>query len=156
MKSGATNLLELLIEHESALGRLYVAFAGVFNDTRVFWQTLAGDEQRHARGLGSLLTDPKLEQWLGPEVQSRSPAVKSSTQYVNEQEARAQAGGFSQLQALAVAKDIEDALIERLSLPSRIEGCAQIDAVVAELQAETNRHRELIGAKLEAERHIRL
>ncbi len=86
----------------------------------------------------------------------RPQAVKSSVAYVESQRARAEEGGLGLLQALAIARDLENALIEnefsKLSGPVNVE----IGSVLEDLAAETERHRKTLAEALESERRLRL
>ncbi len=48
MQGQASHIVELLINHELALKRLYARFSTSFPTQRDFWQSLAADEQSHA------------------------------------------------------------------------------------------------------------
>ncbi len=152
MTGDEPSVLELLIEHELAVKRLYEAFAVLFADRRDFWQSLARDEQGHADRLERLR--PQSTEvgrfWLDSGL--RPQAVKSSIAYVESQKARAQEGRLRLLQALSIAKDLENALIEdefsKLSGPVNVE----IGSVLEDLAAETDRHRRTLAEALEAER----
>ncbi len=153
MTGDEPSVLELLIEHELAVKRLYEVFAVLFADRRDFWQGLARDEQGHADRLERLR--PQSTEvgrfWLDSGL--RPQAVKSSIAYVESQKARAQEGRLRLLQALAIAKDLENALIEdefsKLSGPVNVE----IGSVLEDLAAETDGHRRTLAEALEAERH---
>lgn len=152
MTTDAPDVLELLIDHELSIKRLYEAFVAAFNDLRGFWQTLAGDEQGHADRLEKLRTEPTLNLWLTHEGRLKPPAIKSSIEYVQSQTTRAQGGGLSLLQALAIARDLESALIERQFLAPSEPVCAEIRSTLMELTAETERHRQVVADALETEK----
>lgn len=156
MALDASGLLELLAEHELAIKHLYLTFAGAFDDVRGFWQTLAGDEQAHADRLEALLMEAGLDQWLGHQDRLKPEAIRSSVDHMREQSERAARGELTLLQALAVARDIEDALIDRMVLLPGTEGHPGIDAVISELKIETSEHRELIAEALATEKRLRL
>lgn len=152
MSDDARATLDLLAEHEAAMGDLYVAYAAAFPESRDLWRSLAGEEYRHASRLESLRDQRALSDWLTPEVGRRSQAFRSSIDYVKEQTSRAEQRALSQLQAFAVAKDIEDALIDRLEVLPDAPSCAEIGGVLAELRAETSGHREMLARALENEK----
>jgi hypothetical protein len=154
MERETPDVLQLLIDHESAIKHLYQAFAASFPDFRDFWLTLAGDEQGHADKLERLRTEPALDEWLRHESQFKPPAIRSSIDYLDGQLARAQGGGLSLLQALAIATDLESALIERQFLIPGGPACAEIRSVLTDLNAETERHREVVANALETEKRL--
>jgi rubrerythrin len=149
------SILELLIEHELAVKRLYEAFALDFAERGDLWQSLARDEQGHADRLGRLMPQSNEVGRLWLDSGLRPQAVKSSIAYVESQRARAEGGGLGLLQALAIARDLENALIEnefsKLSGPVNVE----IGSVLEDLAVETERHRKMLAEALEAERRLR-
>ena len=148
-------VLELLIEHELAMKRLYEAFALDFRDRRELWQSLARDEQGHADRLEGLRPQSSEVDRLLHEKGLRPQAVRSSLTYVESQRVRAEEGGIGLLQALAIARDLENALIE--SQFSKLADPANDDIrmVMTELSTETERHRGTLAEALEAERRSR-
>jgi hypothetical protein len=152
MSGDTFDLIDLLIRHERAIARLYLRFAAVFGERQEFWRTLAAEEHAHAKKLEMLLTEPERERWLSPVDRLKPQAVLSSIDYVEAQATRAGAGGLTSLQALAVAKDLEDALIDgHLALPVPSD-CRTIGLVLEELRAETEEHRRVLREALEIEK----
>ena len=152
MKEDTPDILDLLIKHELTIKRLYVLFAAVFTGHRELWERLVADEQRHADSLAALRSDPTAVRWLTEQTRVRPAAIRSSIQYVETQAARAHQGGLSQLQALAIAKDLEGALLEKEL--SRLSAAApgETGATLAGLVGETERHRAAVSRAMEAER----
>ena len=149
------HFLELLIEHESVVGRLYEVFASLYPDRERFWRSLAAAEQMHAEKLGELGSEPSLGRWLSHESGLRPQAIKSSIGYVESQIERAQEGRLSSLQALSIAKDLENALIEEQF--SRMGDSVHLKAspILRQLAAETEAHRKTLADALEAEKRWR-
>ena len=156
MPPDSSNILDLLIRHERAIARLYLRFAAVFGERQEFWQTLAAEEHSHAKKLETLLSDPDRERWLSRVDRLKPQAIRSSIDYVETQATRAGAGGLTSVQALAVANDLEDALIDRqLILPIPAD-CGAIALVLEELRADTEEHRRVLREALETEKHARM
>jgi hypothetical protein len=150
------HFLELLIEHESAVGRLYEVFASLSPDREEFWRSLATAEQMHAEKLGELDSVPSVDRWLSHDSGLRPQAIKSSIGYVESQIERAQEGRLSSLQALSIAKDLENALIEEQFSRMSDSIHAEASPILEELAAETETHRKILAEALEAERRLRL
>jgi len=152
METSVPDLLEALIAHEAAVKRLYETFADLFPSRAGFWRNLAREEQGHAARLRELGPDPTIADWLARESGLRPQGVRSSVVYVESQIEKARAGGLGLVQALVVARDLENALIEeqftRMSRSSHVAA----SAVLGELAAETETHRALLASALEAER----
>lgn len=152
MQVEVPGLLEALVGHEAAIGRLYQVFSEIFPTREAFWRSLALEEQGHADRLRAIGSDPAVNQWLAQESGLRPQAIRSSIEYVESQIERVRAGGLDLLRALVVARDLEHALIEEQF--SRMSGSLNAVAtpVLRDLAAETERHREMLSEALEAER----
>ncbi len=150
------DFLEMLIRHESVIGQLYEVFASLFTEREGFWRSLAEDEQVHADRLGELGSEPSINRWLSHDSGLRPQAIKSSIGYVESQIERAEEGRVTSLQALSIARDLENALIEEQF--SRMSDSVHIEAgpILLQLAAETETHRRTLADALEAERRLRL
>ena len=104
--------LDMLREHEKAIGRLYETYARRFPQDREFWLILAQEEQQHARWLE--LLQRKVENDPAAMVVNRFPAaaINYSLHYINSLAANAQRPGLTPVNALSAALDIEQALLE--------------------------------------------
>jgi len=152
MPTDSADILHLLVEHELALKHLYQACEAVFGRQEELWRSLAAEEQVHADLLRGLSADPDLDRWLGRADRLRAQAITSSLEYVAAQTSRVQQGGLTQLQALAVSKDLEDAFLDRQLLLPPAGGFEGIGAVLEVLRADTERHRLTVAEALETEK----
>jgi len=146
------DLLPLLVEHELAIKRLYEAFADAFVERRAFWEGLAVEEQGHADRLDTLRSLPGATRPVLNAGGLRPEAIRSSLKYVEAQTAKALAGAFSGLQALAIARDLEHALIEEYFSRVREQPDPEARDVLSRLAADTSRHRNALAEALAAER----
>jgi hypothetical protein len=140
MREHELDVLEMLIRHELALKELYEIFALVLKNHEGFWQKLATDEQKHADWLLELRSNPVTGKWLLYDTQLKPQAIKMSTGYVESQIARAKEGKLSSLQALAIARDLESALLERQFSKLKDSAPREIRSVLMSLTDETERH----------------
>jgi|WetSurMetagenome_2_1015567.scaffolds.fasta_scaffold00205_2 hypothetical protein len=145
------DILGLLIDHESALSRLYGTFETLFPEYRDFWGRIAIEEQEHAAHLNKLRSNPDVNRWL---LKSRlkPQAISLSIEYVNSIITKAGGRDFSLLNALSYAKDLENALIEKIFINMDYPTSAEIDSIISVLVLETTRHRKIISETLEANR----
>lgn len=150
--TGIMNPLDLLIEHERAIGRLYNAFAEKLVEHQHFWHNLATEEQSHADRLAQLHASPSLAAWLGDENRLKPDAIKSSIDYVISQTELSRKGPFPQLRALSVARDLESALLEKIFARVGSTVPPDVRSVLMELAADTERHRKAVLAMLENEK----
>lgn len=135
-----SDFLDVLIRHELTIKRLYESFSELFESHRIFWQRIAADEQRHADLIAEIRPRFSYEKRLYPDIRLTCQGVATSIGYIEDQIARAQKGGFSLLQALSVARDIESALLERQL--SRMDGTdiQEIGPILKTLVIETGLH----------------
>lgn len=152
MGGSESDVLDMLIRHELAMKRLYELFSETFESHREFWQRIAADEQRHADLIGELQSTLFHEKGLHPFVRLTPQGVTTSIGYIEEQITRAHKGGFSLLQALSVARDIESALLERQFSRMQGAGMKELGPVLKTLVIETERHFGEITQALNAER----
>jgi hypothetical protein len=146
------DILSLLIQHEYSLGTLYDFFAATPGTGEAPWHFLAYDERRHARALASLRSVPDALQWLGDASGFRRAAVQSSLDHVESQKVRAETLGVTAVQAIAIAVDLENVLIERLFSRAGASEPAAVRSVLESLARETEKHREALVRALEAAR----
>jgi len=109
---GEGDIVNLLAEHERAIGRLYRVYAGRFPEHRDFWSRLADEEEQHANWLRRLLV--RVEEGLGcvrPDRFDRS-AVEGSIRRVEQMIEEAAKPQFSSADALRTAMTIENTLLE--------------------------------------------
>ena len=106
------DIVELLAEHECAIGRLYRAYATRFGHHKDLWSKLAEEEDQHANWLRRLLV--RVEEGLGcvrPDRFDRS-AVEASISRVEQMILEAAKPEFSSADALSTAMTLEEALLE--------------------------------------------
>lgn len=110
---GFAHLIDALAQHETRLGVLYTTFATVFAAHRSLWSQLAYEERVHAhwlRRLQELQAAGKIGR--SPQIPITPQAVASSFNYVLDLTTQAQAGAFDDVRALAIARDLEQAVLE--------------------------------------------
>lgn len=142
------NSLELLIQHERAIGRLYALFAEVFPEHREFWEQVRDEEQRHADCLQGLSSKESLKQWFATNSQFKRLSIRGSLEYLARQMERIKMGPISLLEALSIAGDLEEALIEKQFISLNVSGPEEIKSVMKTLVSDTQRHRRMIAEKL--------
>jgi hypothetical protein len=144
-------ILDLLVEHEQAIGRLYDRYAGAFPAHGPLWTRLAAEERAHAERLATLRAGTLRDAWRSRGRKLRPQPIRMSIGFVERHQAKVQAGETGAREALAIARDLESALLEKQftglddSLP------AEVLSVLRYLAAETEQHRALVVAALEAD-----
>jgi len=106
-------ILDLLIQHEEAIGSLYKACTITFPDLAKFWQAFVLEEKAHADVLRILATSLKTEKVFLNNRKFNVTGVHTAIDHVNKQKQLVEAGTVTILQVLAVALDIEQAIVEK-------------------------------------------
>lgn len=152
MKAENPDILELLIRHEAELGVLYGLFGDRFPTHADFWRGIARDERRHAEWLDSVHSLPAVRNWFLSRSQVKSAAILSSINFVKTQMDRLKRGQVSLVEALSVARDLENAVLEKQL--SKLGGPVppEVRSILMGLIAETEQHRKLIIDALGAEK----
>ncbi len=104
--------LALLIEHEEAISKLYNAYAVKFPDHEEFWATLAWEELDHAERLRQLSQHIEEGHARFDAEKFRPVVIKTSMEYIAKELASAESQDITMKKALAVALNIEKAIID--------------------------------------------
>ena len=142
------NSLDLLIRHETAIKQLYELFAEVFPEHRTFWVGMMEEEQKHSDCLQGLSSKESLKKWFINNSQFKKLAIGGSIEYIERQIERIKKVNISLLEALSIANDLEEALIEKQFISLNISGPEEIKSVMKGLVADTQRHRKMVAEKL--------
>jgi hypothetical protein len=150
---GVSGILDLLVEHEQAIGRLYRVYSEMFPEHQGFWLGLAAEEMMHAARIDGL---PAASDGERPDPVRISPsAVSSSLEYVAKRVREAETRDLGLVTALSVALDLERAMIERKWFEGLDSDSPAAAGVLSELQADTRRHILMITALWESVRRHR-
>ncbi len=138
------SVAQMLVDHELALKELYQTYATMLPSRKDLWLKLADDEQRHADWLESL--GPEVGSATGPGSGGwpRPAAVESSLKYIRAQILRARQAQVTLLVALAVAKDLESALLEKEFFKVADEASPETRVVLARLITATQKHWQIV------------
>jgi rubrerythrin len=141
------NTIDMLIQHEAALKQLYEVFRDVFPENKVFWQVIADEEQKHCDILKGLSLRASLKGWFLNDRQFQQLAIESAVQYVEQKIDAARQAKINLLEALSIAGDFEEALIEKQFIRLNISGPEEVKDAMRMLVADTQRHRKIINDK---------
>lgn len=112
MYSRARQVLDGLREIELIVAELYRHFSHAFPSDRVFWQTLAGDEESHAAMVSDLKTTLMQNGWSFEVGKVSLAALNTFRLGIIGQIDRLRKGELGRRNALFVARDFERTLIE--------------------------------------------
>jgi rubrerythrin len=105
-------MIELLIEHEETIAKLYDAYANRFPSHATFWSTLAFEEKDHAKMLRKLMEERQNNNAVYDSTKYDSESIKTSLEYIAEQLNRVENEDLNLINALSVALNIEKAVID--------------------------------------------
>jgi len=147
MKLDSKQLIELLAQHERAIGRLYSIYASNVPAFRTLFEELSEQEEGHAQLLEELGTAVS-EGELCCLVDRFNPmAVRTALAYVEQQIERSRADSYiTSEQALSVARDMENSLIESKWFEVFEGDAPKLKETLEQLERETNKHRQLVQA----------
>jgi len=150
LNNGPRTIVKMLSDHELALKELYQTYAAKLPSLKDFWLSLAEDEQRHSDWLQSLISHAGTDDSQDLGCWPRSAAVASSLKYIRAQTTRAKQGEITLLVALAIAKDLESALLEKEFFRVADGTSPKVRAVLGRLVAATERHGRAVMKALDA------
>ena len=142
--------VEMLADHELAIGRLYSTYAEKFPYYKDFWLAFSGEETQHANWINELQS--KSEQGsihFNPD-RFQIPAIQHSLNYAQKMLAKAQGSDLDLVSALSTASSIEDALIENRFFEIFETDSPELKETLRRLAEATGDHRRrILRAKTE-------
>ncbi len=142
-------IMEMLANHELALKELYQTYAERVPALKDLWLKLAADEQRHSDWLDAVTSKVGPDKLLAPCRWPRPVAIESSLRYVQVQILRARQAEVTPLAALSIAKDLENALLEKEFFKVAEEVCPEVRVVLGRLVAATQKHWQTVAEALD-------
>jgi rubrerythrin len=146
------SIVKMLANHELALKELYQTYAERVPACKDLWLRLVQDEQRHSDWLESLVSGLGPADPLSSCGWPRRAAIESSLKYIQVQILRARQAEVTPLGALSIAKDLENALIEKEFFKIADGACPEVREVLGRLIAGTKKHGQMVAEALAAAR----
>ncbi len=137
-----------LEENEKALSDLYAQFARTFPQDSEFWSELSRDEVRHAGWIDRVRQDAAAGAIRPGQATARPQAVDTAIQYAASLAARCRKGDLTRVQAHALARDIENTMLEQRLFVVLGLASPELATLQDDLRRETAEHRDRIGAAL--------
>lgn len=106
-------MMELYIEQELTLAKLYRGFSALYPEHASFWNSLARDELEHA-GWIKVLRDYATKGMLSfQDGRTKTYTIATFIGYIHETAKKAQGDKTPLVRALSIASDIENSLLEK-------------------------------------------
>jgi rubrerythrin len=145
----ALDALDLLTEHELAIGRLYQAYASRFPEQKDFWTRLSQDEQQHAQWLDAIRL--KAQRPSSNLAVDRFPAaaIEHSIRYVGSLIEGTAQPDLTADNALSHAFHLEESLLENRYFEVFRSDSTEIGSTLARLAQAARLHFEQVRRALE-------
>jgi len=138
-------VIKLLSEHEKAISRLYKEYARKFPKQREFWIKISAEETEHASWISKLYSQAGEGSLCFKEGRFKKEAIKTSIDYLEDRIVEAQNKEISAKNALSIAQDLENGLIEKKFFEIFEHDCKEIKQVLHDLAFATSEHRNRIA-----------
>jgi len=136
--------IKLLAEHEKVISQLYKEYARKFPEQKDFWSKIAKEEIEHASWIFKLCSQVKKGSLYFKEGRFKAETIKTSIDYLKDRITEAQNKKMSAKNALSVARDLENGLIEKKFFEVFEPDCREMKQVLLDLAAATREHRNRI------------
>ncbi len=149
LKELNTQAIELLAQHEEAISGLYKTFSKLDPDHKSLWNELSWDEIAHAGWIRKL--HPRVKDGTISFAKNRfgEDQINKSTDYMKGQLALAEAEGISPGQALAIAFNIENNMLENKFFEVFKGDHVELERTLLFLSSSTKEHRDAVKKALD-------
>ncbi len=139
-KDAGAEIVDLYVAQELRMARLYTLYADRYPDHIGFWTSLAEQERRHAAAIRNLWNRTRSGGANFNPGRFRSGILRMFIGYLDKVYAKAKAERAPLLGALAVARDIENAMIEKKALGIFEGDAPEVQRLLERLHKDTARH----------------
>lgn len=141
-------VVEAMAAHEGAIGDLYAAYAIQFREAADLWRAMADEEHTHAQMLHGLLQKADELRVFVDADRFNPVALRTSREYVVEQTRVVEGSSLSLRTALAIAIQLEGALIESRAFEVFDSDTVSVRTTLDRLREDTARHRQRLRDRL--------
>ena len=113
LKPYQKKIIDLLLEQEMLLARLYTTYSKKFQELQDFWRELAKEERQHAKWIQQLYEAEKDSLVLFDEGRIKTYTMKTFISGLEEALGKVELKEFDSWRAIVYACDIERSLIEK-------------------------------------------
>lgn len=145
----STELVNLLMQYEKELAKLYATFATTFPEHSSFWKKLSNEELMHAALVKEILQKVDNKTVFIDSSRFKIRPLEISIEYAQEVSEKAEKGELNMLGALSIANTIENSIIEANYYEVFAGDSAGLNQALKKLQEASALHRQQIRALLE-------
>jgi len=142
---GRLEIINLLADNESRIGRLYSAYAEKFPEYYNFWILLASEEEAHSQWIKDLHGDVLKGSLFFDSERFDVKAIKLFADYLEQKSVELKEKDFDLKKALGIAFDIENALIESRWFEIYKTDQPSLRFSLKRLQDATNNHKQKLA-----------
>lgn len=144
LKPSQIETIELMAKNEEAIASLYNLYSIKFPEYGKFWINLSRDEISHANWIRLFLGKFKQEEITFNKNRFKKEAISSFLEYLKKKRTQAETRDIDIIGALAVALDIEKALIERSFFEIIDADSEALKEILSKLTSATVVHQEKV------------
>ncbi|NQT07041.1 MAG: hypothetical protein HQ575_05825 [Candidatus Omnitrophica bacterium] len=141
-------VVEAMAKREEMIGQIYTIFAKKFPEHKNFWTQIAKEEDEHARLLRTITINIMEGSLSLTEERFEKERLAYSMDYIQDRLASAENVEGNMTDALKIALDIEDSLVEKGFLKIFKGDAPRLKEILNSLILATEVHRERIRAIL--------
>ena len=138
--NNGTTILGTLIKNEELLSKLYNKYSQVFIDDTKFWNEISNDETEHASWIYDLSVKVSNGDLYISNDRFTNETFISFGEYVNEQIENANTDGMTSIDALSIAKNVENSMLETALFKIYDTDDPQLKLVLDKLKKSTELH----------------
>ncbi len=135
-----TEIVDLYVDQELKIARLYTLFADRYPDHVGFWTSLANEENRHAAAIRDLWNKARSGRVVFRPGRFRAGILRMFGAYLDEVLLAAAAKPAPFRSALGIARDLENALIEKKALGIFDGDAPEVRGLLLKLHDDSARH----------------
>lgn len=155
LKDFQIHTIELLAKQEELLGQLYREYSKKFLVYKKFWLNVSFEEINHAAWIRRFLKKAQEGMVFFNEQRFKIEAINTFSRYVMEQIDALKSNEVSDLNALAIAYDLENTLLENKFFEIFEEDSVEFKHLLLNLSYATKQHREKIKKALEEKKQAK-
>ena len=153
-KKNQMYIVELLINNEVNVGKLYRAYAEQFLDYCSFWSGLASEEAEHASWIRKLASKVAGGAVIINDRRFNASAIKTFSDYLERELIKVNKSGISLISALSTALYIEESIIEQKYFELFDGDSIEFKKTLIDLANATKDHRSRVKEALNKARSI--
>jgi EAL domain-containing protein (putative c-di-GMP-specific phosphodiesterase class I) len=146
------NIMETMAKREEAVAELYKVYGEKFAPYRQFWLELSEEEVGHAGLIRQLIEKLRAGLVFFNNERFTAQAINDSLEYVRENIESLKTKEISEINALAIAYDLETGLLERKFFEIVESDSVEIKHLLSSLAEATSHHREVVKRAFEEKR----